>query len=235
MNFELKETTDYSLFKLTQNREIKSKHVKEKLKSIEEDGLQLPIVVNGRYEIVDGQHRFAALTQLKRPITYLVSYAWKDEYDTAVINNTQRSWNTENWAEFRSQKNIRIREALSLARNYSDITGGKMTVTTALEMISATGTSILRDIKSGFYDYDNDEGNEVYQALEIIASYPNKMKNPFNQKMTRSIKALFNHYSYVNKKAIERMAANNYIKVFNNETDMFDYIKDMYNEALKKK
>jgi len=235
MNFELKETTDYSLFKLAQNREIKAKHVKEKLKSIEEDGLQLPIVVNRRYEIVDGQHRFAALTKLKQPIPYIVSYAWKHEYDTAVINNTQKSWNTENWAEFKSKENGRIREALALARNYYDLTEGRMTVTTALEMISSIGTGVITALKKGTYDYDNDRGNDIYQALTIIASYPNKMKNPYNQKMTRAMKMLFNHYSYINKKAIERMASNNYIKIFNNEGDMFDYLKDRYNESLKKK
>ena len=54
MNFELKQTTDYTIFRTGQNREVKEKDVKRKLISIQEDGLQLPIVVNRRMEIVDG-------------------------------------------------------------------------------------------------------------------------------------------------------------------------------------
>lgn len=235
MNFELKQTTDYAIFRTGQNREVKEKDVNRKLISIQEDGLQLPIVVNRRMEIVDGQHRFEALVRLGHPVPYLVSSNWKNEYHTAVINNTQRTWSTENWAEFRGKENPIIAQALLLAENYRDITDGRMTIATALEMMSIGGTSIITDLKNNKYDYDNERGNEIYQILSIIAEYPNNMRNPYNQKMVRSMKMMLDSYSYINKKAIARMASDNFITNYSNERDMYNYIKNIYNKALKKK
>lgn len=235
MNFELKQTTDYTIFRTGQNRDVKEKDVKRKLISIQEDGLQLPIVVNRRMEIVDGQHRFEALVRLGEPVPYLVSSNWKNEYHTAVINNTQRTWSTENWAEFRAKENPIIAQALLLAENYRDITDGRMTIATALEMMSIGGTSIITDLKNNKYAYDNERGNEIYQILSIIAEYPNNMRNPYNQKMVRAMKMMLDSYSYINKKAIARMASDNFITNYSNERDMYNYIKNIYNKALKKK
>ena len=235
MNFELKQTTDYTIFRTGQNREVKEKDVKRKLISIQEDGLQLPIVVNRRMEIVDGQHRFQALVMLGEPVPYLVSNNWKNEYHTAVINNTQRTWSTENWAEFRAKENPIIAEALLLAENYRDLTDGRMTVATALEMMSTGGSSIITDLKNNKYNYDNDTGSEIYHILSIIAEYPNNMRNPYNQKMVRAMKMMLDSYSYINKKAIARMANDNFITNYSNERDMYNYIKNIYNKALKKK
>ena len=235
MNFELKQTTDYTIFRTGQNREVKEKDVKRKLISIQEDGLQLPIVVNRRMEIVDGQHRFQALVMLGEPVPYLVSNNWKNEYHTAVINNTQRTWSTENWAEFRAKENPVIAQALLLAENYRDITYGRMTIATALEMMSIGGTSIITDLKNNKYAYDNERGNEIYQILSIVAEYPNNMRNPYNQKIVRAMKMMLDSYSYINKKAIARMANDNFITNYSNERDMYNYIKNIYNKALKKK
>lgn len=235
MNFELKQTTDYTIFRTGQNREVKEKDVKRKLISIQEDGLQLPIVVNRRMEIVDGQHRFQALVMLGEPVPYLVSNNWKNEYHTAVINNTQRTWSTENWAEFRAKENPIIAEALLLAENYRDLTDGRMTVATALEMMSTGGSSIITDLKNNKYNYDNDTGSEIYHILSIIAEYPNNMRNPYNQKMVRAMKMMLDSYSYINKKAIARMANDNFITNYSNERDMYNYIKNIYNKAVKKK
>lgn len=235
MNFELKQTTDYTIFKVGQNRQVKEKDVKRKLISIQEDGIQLPIVVNRRMEIVDGQHRFEALVRLDQPVPYLISNNWKNEYHTAVINNTQRTWSTENWAEFRAKENPVIAQALLLAENYKDITDGRMTISTALEMMSIGGTSIITDLKNNKYAYDNDRGNEIFQILSIIAEYPNNMRNPYNQKMVRAMKMMLDNYNYINKKAIARMASDNFITNYSNERDMYNYIKNIYNKALKKK
>lgn len=235
MNFELKQTTDYTIFKVGQNRQVKEKDVKRKLISIQEDGIQLPIVVNRRMEIVDGQHRFEALVRLDQPVPYLISSNWKNEYHTAVINNTQRTWSTENWAEFRAKENPVIAQALLLAENYKDITDGRMTMSTALEMMSIGGTSIITDLKNNKYAYDNDRGNEIFQILSIIAEYPNNMRNPYNQKMVRAMKMMLDNYNYINKKAIARMASDNFITNYSNERDMYNYIKNIYNKALKKK
>ena len=86
-------TDDYDLFKIKkENREINYNKVKSLMKLIEKDKRQIqPIIVNAKYEIFDGQHRFEALKNLKMPIKYFVDAELKDE-DIITINNTQSSW-----------------------------------------------------------------------------------------------------------------------------------------------
>ena len=176
--FELGVTEDYSIFKVARNRSVDAQRVAKKKKSIEQINLQQPIIVNKRYQVVDGQHRFEALKQLGLPVYYVVSYNWKRDEDTATMNNTQDKWNTQNWAEFRaSQGNQIAKEALEIARNYVRLTDGKMTLNTALEMISVGSSSkINSDFKNDTYKYDNEVGHEVYQILTIISEYPIGMK-----------------------------------------------------------
>ena len=234
--FKLSQTTDYSLFKVAKNRSVNPKDVAQKRKSIAQIGLQSPIIVNRRYEIVDGQHRFHALRELNLPVDYLVSYNWKEEEHTATINNTQKSWNTENWAEFRaSQGNKTIKRAIELANNYVTLSEGKMTMTTAFEMMAdSSSMPVLTAFKENRYDFDNEVGSEIFQILLVIQEYPVNMKSVFNQKMVRSIKMLKNDLGYINKKAIARMAKNNFLTTYNNESDMYRYIKKIYNQSLKK-
>jgi hypothetical protein len=233
--FELGVTNDYSIFKPAKNRSVDARKVAKKKESIAQINLQQPIIVNKRMQVVDGQHRFQALKELGMPINYIVSHNWRTDEDTATMNNTQDSWNTINWVEFRiSQGNQIAREAMELARNYEMLTEGKMTINTALEMMfTKRGISLKTAFKDDCYDFDNEMGNEVFQIVSIISEYPSDMKNPYNQKLVRSIKLLKNDLGYINKKAIARMAKKNLISVYNNENQMAKYIKKIYNQALK--
>jgi len=233
--FELGVTTDYSMFKQAKNRNVDSRKVAKKKKSIAQINLQQPIIVNKRFQVVDGQHRFQALKELGLPINYVVSYNWSSDEDTATMNNTQDSWNTENWAEFRaSQGNDSIKRAIALAKNYVSLSDGKMTMTTAFEMMAdASSMPVLTAFKENRYNYDNEVGSEIFQILLTIQEYPIDMKSVFNQKMVRSIRMLKYDLGYINKKAIARMAKNNFIATYNNEGQMYKYIKKIYNQSLK--
>lgn len=234
--FELGVSTDYSMFKVARNRSVDAKAVAKKKNSIQQINLQQPIIVNKRYQVVDGQHRFQALKELGLPIYYVVSYNWKRDEDTATMNNTQNKWNTQNWAEFRASQGNRIaKEALEIANNYVMLTDGKMTLNTALEMIAdKKSMPISKAFKEDRYNFDNEIGNEIYQILLVIDEYPTDMNTVFNQKMVRSIKMLKEDLGYVNKKAIARMAKRNLIATYNNEAQMYKYIKKIYNQALTK-
>lgn len=238
LQFELKHTEDYSTFGLSVNRSVSASRVRTLIESIKKEGLQVPIVATRRGTVVDGQHRLAALMELGYPVPYLVSTAWKGHEHTAVINNSQKSWNTENWAEFRaSQGNKTVQEALTLASEYklkAAESGGKITLTTALEMISANASNVTAQLKNNTFKYDREIGDEIFDMLLIIAEHPSGMKNSFNQKMVRALKMLKADLGYINKKAIARMAQRNFIQTYNNEGDMYKYIKKIYNQSLKK-
>lgn len=67
------QTSDYSMFKtLKGNRKVSKAHVLRLRKSMEKNLLLTIIIVNELFEIIDGQHRFEVLKELKLPVTYVI-------------------------------------------------------------------------------------------------------------------------------------------------------------------
>ena len=55
-------TTDYSVFKyLKGNRSVNELHVRRLVEAIKEKDLQVPIIVDEKMNVVEGQHRFCLL------------------------------------------------------------------------------------------------------------------------------------------------------------------------------
>ena len=70
---QVHKTYDYSIFrKMIGNRSLNLNHVKALKKSIQEDYIPNAIVVNQRMEVVDGQHRLQALSELNKPVYYRI-------------------------------------------------------------------------------------------------------------------------------------------------------------------
>ena len=88
-------TKDYSLFKsLDGNRQVNQLHVSRIKKSMEDQTLVSPIIVNENYEIIDGQHRFQALQELDKPVHYIVNEGYGLS-ETQILNVNHKNWNTE--------------------------------------------------------------------------------------------------------------------------------------------
>lgn len=102
MTSNIQHTDDYSSFKrIAGNRTINRAQVKKLRDSFDENpGLAsaVPIMVNDKMEIVDGQHRFIALKQLGLPIWY---YQVKGIALPAVqvINSATKNWNPTDYAK----------------------------------------------------------------------------------------------------------------------------------------
>lgn len=88
------ETKDYDSFKhLPGQRGIVESHVREIMKSIEENGwICDPIRVTESMEVFDGQHRLEALRRLDMPVEYLVIDNLTTANAVRIINNTQKKW-----------------------------------------------------------------------------------------------------------------------------------------------
>lgn len=102
---EIKTTTNYDLFSFIQgNREIDNRHVNKLIKSIKEQNIPTPIVVNEKMEIVDGQHRFYALKALNMPINYIVIHGVGLE-EVQRLNTNKKNWNNTDYAKSYSNLN----------------------------------------------------------------------------------------------------------------------------------
>lgn len=90
---QIKTTRDYSLFQTqTGNRKISQSHVRDFIKLIQ-DGkfLPTPIIVNEKFEIIDGQHRFIALRETNQLVYYVV--VDKSNLQTTIdLNRNSKNW-----------------------------------------------------------------------------------------------------------------------------------------------
>jgi hypothetical protein len=96
-NLELRTTTDYFLFKpIEGNRNKKQLHIKRLTKSMKENYLFTVIIVNENYEIIDGQHRFEVIKELKLPLHYIIveGYNLKEVH---VLNQNLEKWNADDY------------------------------------------------------------------------------------------------------------------------------------------
>ena len=91
MSNDLKWTTNYSMFKtIDGNRRVGNTLRLEK--SMKEHGvLPVPIIVNDKFEVIDGQHRLKAAEKLGLSVPYMV-YKNADIDDCILMNNTSKPW-----------------------------------------------------------------------------------------------------------------------------------------------
>ncbi len=100
MGNTIQSTTEYDLFdvatnQLMGNRVLNKSHVSKLANSIKENAESLaysPIIVNEKNQIIDGQHRYAAIKSLGLPLHYIV-------WEGATVEDAQRlNASSKNWS-----------------------------------------------------------------------------------------------------------------------------------------
>lgn len=91
--FRIYETDNYDIFKgMEGNRPVKDGRVNKIVESINKVGYVLsPILVNEKYEVIDGQGRLAALERLKLPVHYMIQEGIGIE-ECRQMNIHQSNW-----------------------------------------------------------------------------------------------------------------------------------------------
>jgi len=93
-NIQVHTTKDYSLFKtLNGNREVNNLHLTRLKESMKKNHLTTIIMVNEKFEIIDGQHRFLISQELKLPINYIISKNYGLN-EVQILNANMKNWQT---------------------------------------------------------------------------------------------------------------------------------------------
>jgi hypothetical protein len=90
-------TTDYFLFKpIDGNRNKNLLHLNRLKKSMTENYLFTVIIVNEKYEIIDGQHRFECVKELKMPLHYIICKGYGLN-EVQILNQNSKTWNADDY------------------------------------------------------------------------------------------------------------------------------------------
>ena len=85
-------TTNYDQFKLqVGNRLINKRNFKKLVESVKEQQLRIPIIVNEKMEIIDGQHRFLSWQENEKPIYYIINEGYGLQ-ETKRANVASTNW-----------------------------------------------------------------------------------------------------------------------------------------------
>ena len=88
-------TNDYALFEtIDGNREVNKLHVKRLKDSISEKYITVPIIVNEKNQIIDGQHRFQSAKELNKPV-YYIKVNGLDLKDVHRLNTNTKNWTAD--------------------------------------------------------------------------------------------------------------------------------------------
>ena len=112
-------TENYDMFKkIGGNRKLNKANYAKIVKSMKEEQLIIPIVVNEKYEIIDGQHRYQACKDLGKPVYfYMVRGYGLDQVKRANIASS--NWKKENYLDmFVAENNEVYKEFEEIKERY---------------------------------------------------------------------------------------------------------------------
>ena len=112
-------TENYDMFKkIGGNRKINKANYAKIVKYMKEAQLIIPIVVNERYEIIDGQHRYTACKDLGKPIYFYMVRGYGLE-QVKRANIASSNWKKENYLDmFVAEGNETYKEFEEIKERY---------------------------------------------------------------------------------------------------------------------
>lgn len=166
-------TKDYNKFKfLSGNRPLKTSHLKRLKASFEARDLEVPIVVNEKLEIIDGQHRYEVQKELGFPIVYVVKkgYGLKEVH---TLNTSRKNWGIKefmnSYADLGMEEYVRYRE---FWKKYKF--GHKETLQMLLGLFYTPGSNWVEPFMDGKFKIKNLEKAEesAEKILMVKEFYP---------------------------------------------------------------
>ena len=223
-------TTDYDLFKrLEGNREVLKSRINKIKKSICKYGyVYNPIVVNEKYEIIDGQGRFGALKELELPIDFVIAPG-TGLNDCIALNASGTIWTLKDYiASYSEQGNE------NYIRMYDLVNSSTLNMDITIMLITGLAGVPNDIIKSGRMILPEEIVPRARKNLAIAQRF---------KPILKQVKGSATHYFYAIVFAVQVGADENRIyetmekSVISPAPDLrtaLDKISDIYNKSLKK-
>ena len=174
---QVQQTKDYDLFKnIDGNRNVNDLHVRRLTKSMEEKHLISPIIVNEKYEIIDGQHRFKSQQELDLPVYYMVIPGYGLE-DVQRLNHNSKNWTyndfLDGYCNLGKQNYIKFKD-FYLQYDFS------IAISFSIAINKVNGGNDWEPFKSGHFVFDDYMGAiERADKLTALKTYTDLYKDQY--------------------------------------------------------
>lgn len=149
---KIEKTTNYDKFRTIKgNRELNRTYLNKLTRSVEENNLleANPIIVNERFQVLDGQHRLEVARRLEIPIFYVIVPTGSIK-EIQMLNSNVRGWTMLNFLDSYIDRG---NENYMLLKGFMEMTGLSLGIgillLTGAQSRSRNGHKIIEDFKNG--------------------------------------------------------------------------------------
>ena len=223
-------TTDYFLFKpIEGNRNKNLLHINRLKKSMAENYLFTIIIVNERYEIIDGQHRFDVIQELKLPLHYIICKGYGLN-EVHILNQNSKNWSCHDYLE--AYCNLGYTEYVDFKRF---IDKHEINIQIGMYLLSGSDTADMgKKFNSGQFKIKNlQESENIMDKLHLCGTYFRHYKMRwFVFAMVRLFKKpQFEFTEFLQKLKIQPTA----LQVCNDVNQYVSLIEEIYNYRRREK
>ena len=216
-------TSDYTRFKkLQNNRRVSAERVATIKSSLKEKEVINPIIVNNKFEIIEGQGRYEAKKQLGLPIYYIIDPSANEE-DCIRLNKNNRPWGIYDYMY--SYADSGIQSYITLSKLYEE-TG--LPVARILRFANRgtkrkDGDEVIRSGELKFTESDCAVVRAVKEKCDEIVSALQMTRKP-NETFCTAVKVVVDTEGYNHVRMLRRCAK--YKNSFTAVTDLEDMLKE---------
>jgi hypothetical protein len=223
-------TTDYAQFGIVEtNRPVDKNHVKKLKAAIKKRNLlQLnPILVNNKYEVIDGQHRLQAACELKLPIFYVVSASITQD-DIATLNTNKKNWVLQDYVNYHAKNGKNAYKALLLFMNNNHFLPPSVAVKIACGGI---GSKEVHEGKLASLDLD-----EAEAFMTRLSDIRNHFSETYTAKFVSAVRQIEKVEGYDHRRMVEKIAFNpRAMKPCTTSKEYVKMLEEIYNWKLKER
>ena len=228
-NIRIYETREYSIFKtLRGNRVIDDNRVGSIIESINEVGLMhAPVVVNEKFELIDGQHRVEACKRLGMPVYFYIEEG-AGMQTCIAMNRVAKTWTDADYIHmFADQGNKEYAQLRDLIVKYKGQLNQSIIIAVAAG--HASGDSVR--IREGAFSLC-DTFDEIDSRLEYLCACAPMV--PQQRTYLTAINAVALRFDIVDKTELKKkLAAGGKLPNVNNRESALDELSVLVNKRRK--
>ena len=223
-------TTDYFLFKpIDGNRNKNLLHINRLKKSMSENYLFTVIIVNEKYEIIDGQHRFEVIQELKLPLNYIICKGYGLN-EVHILNQNSKNWTSSDYLD--GYCKLGYTEYINF-KKFAD--KHDLNIQIAMYLLSGNDNGdMIKTFASGQFKIKNlQEAETIMDKLHICGTYfPYYKMRWFVYAMVKLLKKeQFEFTEFIQKLKLQPTA----LQICNDVNQYVSLIEEIYNYRRREK